>query len=265
MNVLAGDPERWGPSGAAGPHVFVDDLERPVLTDDDRHHLARSLRRRDGDPITISDGHGSWRHAAFGPEIAVAGDLHAVPEPEPTVGVGFALVKGGRPELVTQKLTELGVDRIVPFLAERSVVRWDETKAERQLERLRIIAREASMQSRRVWLPTIEPLRSFDELAGEASVARADRVGDPPSLSHRLVLIGPEGGWTESEQVRVPSAMVVGTQVLRAETAAIATGTVLVALRGGLVAGPTDPCKTPWVVDSDTGGGLTSFKYKEKC
>ena len=50
--------------------------------------------------------------------------------------MGFALVKGGRPELVVQKLTELGVDRIVPFVAERSVVRWEGERADRQHVRL---------------------------------------------------------------------------------------------------------------------------------
>ena len=50
------------------PHVFVDDLDAPRLSDDDRHHLGRALRLRPGDPLTLSDGRGRWRWARFGDE-----------------------------------------------------------------------------------------------------------------------------------------------------------------------------------------------------
>ena len=73
--------------------------------------------------------------------------------PRPKLTIGFALIKGGRPELVVQKLTELGVDAIVPFTAEHSVARWDANRATRHIERLRRVAREAAMQSRQVRIP----------------------------------------------------------------------------------------------------------------
>jgi 16S rRNA (uracil1498-N3)-methyltransferase len=67
----------------------------------------------------------------------------------PPLTVAFAVLKGERNEMVVQKLTELGIDRIVPVLAERCVVRWDTVRAQRQHERLERVAREAAMQSRR--------------------------------------------------------------------------------------------------------------------
>ena len=91
-----------------------------------------------------------------------------------------------------QKLTELGADRIVPFVAERSVVRWDEAKAARQGERLGAIAREAAMQCRRTWLPEVGPVVDFAEaaapLGGAGRPRRRPAVAGPP-----VVLVGPGG------------------------------------------------------------------------
>ena len=103
--------------------VFVDDLDAPSLAGDDEHHLRRVLRVRDGEEITLADGSGRWRAATFGDPVRAASAIHVEPEPVPMITIAFALVKGDRPEFVVQKLTELGVDRIVPFVAARSVVR----------------------------------------------------------------------------------------------------------------------------------------------
>ncbi len=115
------------------------------------------------------------------------------------IGVAFALVKGSKPELVVQKLTELGVDRIVPFRAERSVVHWDDAKARKAAARWRAVARAATMQSHRPWLPVVEDVTDLRDLLGREGAALADRRGDPPQLEHSLVLIGPEGGWAPHE------------------------------------------------------------------
>ena len=224
------------PSGESGPHVFVDDLERPELRDEDHHHLTRSLRLRPGDPFTASDGAGSWRTCRLGsgpdPEAEPDGDVVFVKAPQPRLTIGFALIKGDRPELVVQKLTELGIDNIVPFTAERSVVRWDPDRAARQVERLRRVSREAAMQSRQVRLPDIGDPTDFANLAAHPGTIRADINGDPPSLDHPTVLIGPEGGWSDTERQRLP-AIRISTSVLRSETAAITTAALLTTLRDG--------------------------------
>lgn len=163
------------------------------------------------------------------------GEVRNVRRPTPAIGVAFALVKGTKPELVVQKLTELGVDVIVPFVAERSVVVWDRHKAEAARVRFDRVAREAAMQSRRAWLPTVEPVTTFDEVAGRKGVSRADRGGGPITLARPLVLVGPEGGWSDSERGRDLPVVALGDGVLRAETAAIAAGTLLGALRWGAV------------------------------
>src|SRR4051812_23439651 len=217
----------------AKAHAFVLDLVAPELDDGDRHHLLRVLRLRAGEAVTVSDGRGGWRPCRFGDDgaVEVTGPVVTEPEPAPSLTVGFALVKGERPEWVVQKLTEIGVDRIVPFVAERSVVRWDDEKAERNHERFITIAREAAMQSRRAWLPVVDPIATFATLAGQPGATLADRTGAPPTLQRPVVLIGPEGGWSEAERARGLPTVGLGPTVLRAETAAIVAGAALCGLR----------------------------------
>ena len=219
-----------------GPLVFVDDVAHPVIAADDYHHLSRVRRVRDGNHIVVSDGRGRWavaRMAGETPELD--GEVQLSQRPSLRLGVAFALAKGEKPELAVQKLTELGIDRIRPFVAARSVVRWDAAKIEQARVRLNKVAREAAMQSRAAWIPAVDPVTTFAEVAKDPEACRADRGGDPPSLDRPLILIGPEGGWDFDERsVDLPTVS-VGDGVLRAETAAIAAGVLLSALRNGRV------------------------------
>lgn len=223
-----------GPEAAgAAAHVYVDDLEHPVLSPDDRHHLGRVLRLRRGEPVTVGNGRGGWRRARFGDELAVDGPVEHEPAPEPLLAVAFAVLKGERPELVVQKLTEIGVDRIVPFQAERCVARWVGERADRHVDRLRRVAREAAMQCRRSWIPEVEPVSTFAVVADRPGAALASPGGTTASLQHPLVLIGPEGGWSPGELDRGLPLVDLGPHVLRAETAALAAAVLLVAARRG--------------------------------
>ena len=219
------------PDGQGGPHVYVEDLDEPVLADEDRHHLARVLRLRDGDSLTVGDGLGRWRPARFGSDLRIDGEVVEVPAASRPVGVGFALIKGGRPELVVQKLTELGVDHILPLAAERSVVRWDEAKVASQYERMVRVAREAGMQSRRARLPEVAPVAPVESLL---NAAMAEPGGEVLDTDVDVLLVGPEGGWTP-EELRERRRISLGSTILRAETAAIVAGVLLVALRDGRV------------------------------
>jgi 16S rRNA (uracil1498-N3)-methyltransferase len=221
----------------ARAHAFVDDLAEPRLSDADHHHLARVLRLLPGAEITVGDGAGRWRAARLSGSAMLepVGEVVADPQPDPPITVAFALVKGERPELTVQKLTELGADRIVPFVAERSVVRWDPAKAARQVERLEAIAREAAMQCRRTWLPDVRSVVDFAEAAALPGAALADRDGEPPSLARPVVLVGPEGGWSPAERAAKLPHVRLMSYVLRAETASITICGVLSALRDGIV------------------------------
>ncbi len=237
---------------ASAAHVFVEDLGEPCVAEADVHHLSRVLRLRPGEVVTASDGAGRWRRCLWtGPGCALApdGPVIVVDRPEPAVTVGFALTKGDRPERVVRGLTEVGVDRVIPLVAARSVVRWGPERAEAHVAGLSRVAREAAMQSRRAWLPEVVPLVSVGVLlAGNvrlAGVGVLDRValaqpgGAPPSLDRPCILVGPEGGWDASELADGLALIGLGPSIMRAETAAVAAGTILCALRAGIVSTST--------------------------
>lgn len=211
----------------AKPMIFVEDIEHPHLSDSDLHHYRRVRRIQDGSEVTISDGAGAWVVARFGAEPTPEGPVHVAPAPAAPSTVGFVPVKGDRPELVVQKLTELGVDVILPIQSTRSVVRWDEGRAAKHLAKWQLIAREASMQSRRVRVPTISAMAPLAEVLKRGQVVFAEPGGRPldPSTD-RFVLIGPEGGWAPEEISGHEQRSLPGG-ILRAETAAIAAGVLL--------------------------------------
>ncbi|MDQ2648147.1 MAG: 16S rRNA (uracil(1498)-N(3))-methyltransferase [Actinomycetota bacterium] len=206
------------------------------MADDDDHHLRRVLRLRVGDPLSIGDGSGRWRPARLtATGVEPTDDVATWDRPAPMLTVAFALTKGDKPELVVQKLTELGVDRIVPLRAARSVVRWDAAKEAKALERLRLVARAAAMQSHRPILPEVAPIADLATLACQPGVALADRTGAPPSLAHTTIAVGPEGGWDDAERALDLPVVALGAHVLRAETAAVTVGALWTALRDQLV------------------------------
>ncbi|MEO7430395.1 MAG: RsmE family RNA methyltransferase, partial [Acidimicrobiales bacterium] len=202
------------PADHPGPLVFVESLDDPVLSDADRHHLERVRRIRAGSAITMADGFGRWRTGVLAADLETTGPVEEEPPPHPPLTIGFALVKGDKPELIVQKLTELGIDRVVPFRAERSVVRWDDEKAAKAVARLRTVARSAASQCHRARLPIIDELTDLRALAQEPGVAMADRDGDPPSLDHPVVLIGPEGGWAQEERTLGVPRVALGDHIL---------------------------------------------------
>jgi 16S rRNA (uracil1498-N3)-methyltransferase len=214
----------------AAAHVLVGDVDAPVIDEAATHHLFRVLRVRDGDPITVTDGRGRWRACRASANTlepdGEASDVGARPEPRT---VAFAIPKSDRPEWIVQKLTELGVDRIVLLHAERSVVRWDPDRAGRHLSKLERVAAEAVQQSRGVWLPSIVgPIPAREALS---ELVAAEPGGRPISSSDRGVAIGPEGGWSDAELAVATDRVTLGDRVLRVETAALTAGVHLVANR----------------------------------
>jgi 16S rRNA (uracil1498-N3)-methyltransferase len=247
------EPAPTSPAGVRSTgHVFVaalDDVVRPEP--DDEHHLLRALRVRDGEIVTAADGAGDWRTYAAHPmagavELRAVGPARRIARPPVALAVAFGLTKGVKPEVVVARLTELGVDRIAPVAAERSIVRWDDARAAAGVERLRRVAREAAVQSRRAVLPVVDDVVGVGDLAGHpASIVAVP--GAPPALRvvaelgwpgaepppEVLAVVGPEGGLSADEVTALRATAVVGLgpAVLRAETAAVAVASLLTALR----------------------------------
>jgi 16S rRNA (uracil1498-N3)-methyltransferase len=148
----------------------------------------------------------------------------------PRLVVAFSLTKGAKPELVVQKVTELGADVVLPVRARRSVARWAGGRAEAAATRLRRVAREAAAQCRRARLPEVAAPVDLATLFGRPGLVVADREGpsvaqlaEPPGGEWVLV-VGPEGGFEPGERAALgpADAVGVGPFVLRAETAAVA-------------------------------------------
>ena len=255
-----GDPparETGGPDApdpvlvSAAAMVFVDDPAAPVVDMADLRHLLDVLRLRAGEVVAVCDGAGRWAPCRISAGAAVQGPRRSDPAgalvPDgpvvptarlrPEITVAFAPTKGDRPEWVTQKLTELGVDRIVPLLTKRSVVRWEGERGGKAVDRLRRVAREAAAQCRRTWLPEVADVCRLGEVAALAGAALslADTGGSAPGLDRRVLAVGPEGGWDEDERGAFGPTVGLGPTVLRAETAAMVAGALLCGLRGGVV------------------------------
>jgi 16S rRNA (uracil1498-N3)-methyltransferase len=232
----------WAAAYPATAHVLVTALDDELtIAGDDGHHLARVRRVRAGESLTAADGRGVWRPYAVAAvegatlELRASGDARVEPELVPRLEVAFALTKAAKPETVVQQLTELGVDRIRPVRSRRSVVRWDASRAEPALARLRRVAREAAAQSRRARLPAVDAPAELASLAGMAGLVLGDpsvvgeNVPEWPPGGAWVVLVGPEGGFEADEiaQLGVVSRLAVGPHVLRAETAAVSAAAAL--------------------------------------
>ena len=209
-------------------------------------HAATVRRVRVGEQLILADGRGARR---VGRVVAVGRDhldvdcepIEIVPAADPRLVVVQALPKGDRAELSLELLTELGVDEIVPWEAERSVVRWRADRATKGLERWRRTVREASKQSRRARFPVVaDPVGSGDLLGLIARTTTlvlhedaAEALGSVvlPATGDIVVVVGPEGGISpdELDSFRRAGALIVrlGDPVLRTSTAGGAALAVL--------------------------------------
>src|SRR5262249_13455993 len=134
--VVPDGPFGWAAAAGAAAHLFVDAVDDEVTVDGpDGHHLQRVRRLRAGEGVTASPGAGTWRRydvtrATDGSlDLQATGDVVSEPAVTPRVSVAVSLTKGGSLDDLIASCTELGVDRIEPVRAARSVVRWDDGKA----------------------------------------------------------------------------------------------------------------------------------------
>ena len=211
-------------------HAFVESLQSPHLDDVDAHHLLKVLRVRDTDSVSLSDGIGGWMTATLSKDASInpTSEIFRVDAPRWPLIVAFAPVKGEKPEVIVQKLTEIGIDEIIPLSPTRfSAVKWDSARAVKLLERLQRVSREAAMQSRRVWLPHVHSVTPLASVLGQYSASLAEPGGQTVSASDRCVIIGPEGGFSPDELEQCAKRVSLGESILRAETAAIVAGALM--------------------------------------
>lgn len=230
----------------SAPHFFLPSVEddRLVVEGDDAKHAVRVLRITPGERITISDGNGRVADATVTAagrtmEAGVTGRRDA-PKPRPALIVYQGLPKHGKLERIVQSLTQCGVAEIYPMRAARSIAKWDEAKAAANVARLRAIAREAAMQSRRAYLPIVGDVTSGPPsgaivLHEQAPMRLRDAL--PGEAPERVVLaIGPEGGFDDAEiaawEASGCRAASLGPFVYRTEIAPVVGATVVQARYG---------------------------------
>ncbi|WP_313234761.1 16S rRNA (uracil(1498)-N(3))-methyltransferase [Sporosarcina ureae] len=158
-----------------------------------------------------------------------------------SVTIACGLPKGDKLDLITQKGTELGMSRLIPFAASRSIVKWDAKKGDKRIERLQKIAKEAAEQSHRNQVPEILSVQSVKQLITYTDSFNVKLFADeedaksemPHKIADRLknvyhgqsivVVFGPEGGLAREEAALLEDAgflpVSLGPRILRTETA----------------------------------------------
>ena len=228
-----------------------------VLDTTEQHYLRRVLRCRVGDEVAVVDGVGSLWTA-----LLTAGDVLTLPRrpdqqqpPQtPRLGLAVALIRRGFDDAL-RMACELGVDEIQPLRCERCV-----PQAEHRPERWRTILQEAVEQCERLWMPTLNPLRSLEDWTADGSRvamgvtrdASTPSFGDWLAVQQQLfstqqpakqepathwMVIGPEGGWSAAEDAlcvaRGWGRVHLGAPILRSSTAAVCAAVELVRWRQG--------------------------------
>ncbi len=220
-----------------------------VLSSEEGHHCRHVMRKRVGDRIYLTDGNGLraeavirlFRGARVTCEIL---SREAVPSPHShAVQVALSPIRPRRMDWAVEKLTELGVGKIIPILCEHSSIGLIKKK------HLKKIAVSALKQSGQLYLPEIAEPRLLNDWLDDLPpaentlriIAHPDSAGfaspEAASFQHGIVLIGPEGGFSETEVSRARECSFqpvrLSHSILRSETAAVAGAFLLLSIFNG--------------------------------
>ncbi len=238
-------------------HFYLSEDQQPVdpgarvtVSGSEARHAVAVSRVQPGERISVGNGSGFVATgvivAAEASEFQIEVESVANTEPaSPAMWLAQALAKGDRDEYAVQQATELGVDGVIPWSAQRSIVKWEGAKVRKGHDRWSAVVREATKQSVRPWIPEVADLATTAVLAALAGEARM-LVLEPTATmtlsaltldSKDLVLVvGPEGGIAPAELSRFEAAgaelVRLGDTVLRTSTAGPAALAVLSAKLG---------------------------------
>jgi 16S rRNA (uracil1498-N3)-methyltransferase len=221
-------------------HVARIDRANVTLSPEESHHLLRVLRLTSGAEVSVFDGKGGSARARVGRvtgsevELSILGPEISRESPL-SLTMAVAPPKGDRSSFLIEKLTELGVSRVIPLETDRG-------RSRSSLDRWRRISLEACKQSGRSRALEIEAPRAVGSVLEEPGVLRMAHPGAGPLVvpagQPLVVLAGPEGGWSLEElalaRSRGAELFGLGPRTLRTETAAIAVATLLQHLAGDI-------------------------------
>jgi 16S rRNA (uracil1498-N3)-methyltransferase len=223
-----------------------------LINDKDKlHHIKRVLCLKPKEEVLVFDNTGTEYFCSIqklGQEIVLQIKEKRLPEKNKSginLTIACAIPKNARFDDIVDKLTQLGVDRIIPLVSQRVVVNLDRKKEESRLKRWRKIAEAASQQSQRNNVPTVEPIKKFKEALATPKGFDLKLIptltGKRKSLheilpislpvANILILIGPEGDFSDEEVAAAKDAgfipISLGNLVLRVDTAAIAIAAII--------------------------------------
>ncbi|MDU5568766.1 16S rRNA (uracil(1498)-N(3))-methyltransferase [Actinomyces sp.] len=228
------------------PVFFVSDLndarkaERFEFTGPDAKHVMVK-RIEKGERLDLVDGRGTRARARL---VEASSSLAIVqidevtfePEGSPRITLIQALAKNGRDELAIEMATELGVDRVIAWQAERSIVRWQGKKQEKGLQKWVNVLQAAAKQSRRARVPALEfaanAAAAIAQVEGAQLIVMHESATEPITgltdlgAKEYALVVGPEGGITDAELEQFKQAganiVLVGDIVMRVSTAVAA-------------------------------------------
>ena len=215
-------------------------------------HISRVLRMCQGDRLVLMDALGRRFQAVIqnagthGVVAEIESELPPPPKSPVRITICQSLLKSGNMDLIIQKTSELGVDRICPFISARTVAALDEKKGSHRMKHWQKIARSSTGQAGRVIPAEIDIFRNFGSLINrlkheeackailweeESSIGLKGLLTSYERVDSFIGIIGPEGGFEEKEIDAAKKAGFVpislGQRILRSETASIALAAIV--------------------------------------
>lgn len=225
-------------------HVSDDTI---ILSDEQQHYLKNVLRVKQGDTLTFFDGNGKKYMVRYD-RSSHCRIISSLPEERLPQAVEITLVqgiaKGEKMDQLIRKCTEIGVNRFIPCLCARTVVKLDQESSLKKVERWQKIAQAAAQQSDSIIVPVVDTVLEFPAalrqinkealkiIPYEEEKSRTIRSVLSASPATKIaIFIGPEGGFSpaEIEQAKEAGAIPVslGKQILRTETAGLITAAII--------------------------------------
>lgn len=221
-----------------------------ILKETDIHHIKKVMRYKVNDKIEIVYKEKVYICIIDSLEplqLTIINTLDEDKKMNVNLTVAISLVQEQKFDLILQKMTELGVNEIIPVKTERSIVKIDSSKEEKKLIRWTSICKEASEQSKRTTIPTINNITSLKEIINYKKqlnlICSLNNNTKPlgnylsQDINNILFIIGPEGGFSaEEENFLIENgfkATTLGKRVLRVETAAIYIASIINFIYGG--------------------------------
>ncbi|OGR21136.1 MAG: rRNA methyltransferase [Desulfobacula sp. RIFOXYA12_FULL_46_16] len=230
------------------PEIFQAP-SKGTISGQDARHMVKVLRLKKGAALEISNGRGkdfSARIAAASVdrvELEIIEELSSAMESSVHITLCSGMLKDNKMDLVIKYATQLGIREWIPFFSERSIPSPDAKRMEKRVERWESIARESLKQCRRSRLPEIRRPLDFETvltLTGSSDIklafwekasARLAALQRQDDAGRIFILIGPEGGFSDHEielaQQKGFVSWSLGPRILRAETASIASCTLI--------------------------------------